>query len=180
MIFTSLGLAGACRIDPERRKDPRGYFARTFCAEEFRAHGLRTDIAQGNVSWNERRGTLRGMHFQRPPRQEAKLVRCSRGAVYDVIVDLRRHSPTYLRWEATELSFENGAMLYVPEGFAHGFQTLCDDVEVTYQMFEFYVPALADGVRWDDPALGIRWPLPNPILSERDRSYPLLGAGPPQ
>ncbi len=174
MIFTPLSLPGAFRIDPERREDGRGYFARTFCRDEFRSHGLETAILQSNVSWNAHRGTIRGMHFQRPPKEEAKLVRCGKGAVYDVVADLRRDSPTYLKWEAAELTAENGAMLYVPKGFAHGFQTLVDDVLVVYQMFESYAPELSGGVRWDDPALGIRWPVPDPILSEKDRSYPPL------
>jgi len=172
MTFTELPLPGAFRIDIEPIADERGSFARTFCVREFEARGLRTRIAQSNASFNAKKGTLRGMHFQRAPMAEAKLVRCSRGAVCDVVVDLRPGSPAYCRWEAVELTPDNGRMIYIPEGFAHGFQTLTADAEVLYQMFEFYSPGHAAGVRWDDPAFGIVWPLKNPILSEKDRSYP--------
>jgi len=167
-------LAGCYVVELERLEDERGFFARSFCQEEFRKHGLRPGIAQCNVSWNRRRGTLRGLHFQAAPHEEAKVVRCTRGAVWDVAVDLREGSATRLRSHAVELSAENRRALYVPEGFAHGFQTLADDSEILYQMSESYHPQLARGVRWDDPRLGIKWPLPDPILSERDRSYPLL------
>ena len=174
MIFTELALRGAFIVDMEPRKDDRGSFARAFCREEFSRHGLKTEVAQCNVSVNRRKGTLRGMHYQVPPKAEAKLVRCARGAVHDVIVDLREDSPTFLRWEAVKLTGDDSRMLYIPEGFAHGFQTLVDDAEVFYQMFESYSPEHARGVRWDDPALGIEWPFPDPIVSERDRAYPLL------
>lgn len=172
MIFTELSLPGAFRIDIEPIADGRGAFARTFCAREFEARGLRTRIVQSNASFNAARGTLRGMHFQRAPMAEAKLVRCSRGAACDVIVDLRPGSRAYCRWEAVELTQDNGRMIYIPEGFAHGFQTLEADTEILYQMFEFHSPEHAAGVRWDDPAFGIVWPLENPTLSEKDRSYP--------
>jgi dTDP-4-dehydrorhamnose 3,5-epimerase len=174
MTFTELPLAGACIVSIEPREDERGYFARSFCREEFSRRGLRTDIAQCNVSFNHRRGTLRGMHYQVAPKAEAKLVRCTRGAIHDVIVDLREDSLTYRRWTAVELTETNSRMLYVPEGFAHGFQTLVDDSEVFYQMFESYSPDHARGVRWDDPAFGISWPFADPIVSERDRTFPLL------
>ena len=174
MIFTELALRGAFIVDMEPRKDDRGYFSRSFCREEFSRNGLETGVAQCNVSVNLRKGTLRGMHYQMPPKAEAKLVRCTRGVVHDVIVDLREGSPTFLRWEAVKLTGNSDRMVYIPEGFAHGFQTLVDDAEVFYLMFESYSPDHARGVRWDDPALGIEWPIPDPIVSERDREYPLL------
>jgi dTDP-4-dehydrorhamnose 3,5-epimerase len=172
MIFLPTRLPGALVIELERREDERGFFARTWCQQEFSAHGLSTRLAQCNLSSNRRRGTLRGMHFQQPPYAEVKLVRCTRGVVYDVMLDLRRASPTFTQWEAVELSAETGRMVYLPEGFAHGFQTLTDDSEVFYQISEFYHPEAAGGVRWDDPAFAIKWPLPDPILSDRDRNYP--------
>ena len=178
MIFTELNLCGAYVIEVERHEDGRGYFGRSFCVEEFGRIGLKSGVAQCNVSFNRRKGTLRGIHYQVPPKAEAKLVRCTRGAIYDVIVDLRGGSPTFSRWAAVELSEDNSRMLYIPEGFAHGFQTLADDSEVFYQMFTPYSPEHARGVRWDDPAFGISWPLTDPIVSERDRSFPLLGEPP--
>ena len=174
MIFTELDLRGAFIVDMEPRKDDRGSFARSFCRGEFSRHGLKTEVAQCNVSVNRRKGTLRGMHFQVPPKAEAKLIRCTRGAIHDVIVDLRSGSPTYRRWIAVELTEGNSRMLYIPEGFAHGFQTVEDNSEVSYQMFAPYSPDHARGIRWDDPALGIDWPLPDPIVSERDQAFPLL------
>ncbi len=173
MIFTETKLRGAYQIDFELRADERGYFARSFCQEEFSSHGLQTAIVQCNVSFNRKKGTIRGMHFQIPPRAEAKLVRCTRGAIYDVIIDLRPESATYRSWTSVELTADNHRMLYIPEGFAHGFQTLEDSSEVFYEMFEFYSPEHACGVRWDDPAFGIFWPLPHPVLSDKDRAYPL-------
>lgn len=167
-------LAGAYAVELERLEDERGFFARSFCRDEFRSRGLASVVAQCNVSWNPRRGTLRGLHFQAAPHEEAKLVRCTRGAIWDVIVDLREGSPTRLRWHALELTAENRTALYVPEGLAHGFQTLSDDAEVLYQMSVPYHADLARGVRWDDPRIGIRWPLADPIVSARDRAYPLL------
>ncbi len=172
MIFTETKLQGAYEIDLDVRKDDRGFFARSFCQQEFATHGLRTVIAQSNVSFNAKKGTLRGMHFQVAPKAEAKLVRCTRGALYDVIIDLRPGSQTYCAWTAVELTAENGRMLYIPEGFAHGFQTFENNTEVFYQMFEFYSPEHASGVRWDDPAFGISWPLPHPLISDKDRAYP--------
>jgi len=174
MIFTETKLKGAYLIDWELRNDERGFFTRSFCQHEFATLGLKTSIAQCNISFNKNRGTLRGMHFQITPRAEAKLVQCTRGAIYDVIIDLRPDSLSYCAWTGVELTADSHRMLYIPEGFAHGFQTLDDNVEVFYHMFEFYSPDHARGVRWDDPAFGVIWPLPNPIISERDGSYPLF------
>lgn len=175
MRFTTTRLRGVWQIDLDLLEDERGHFARSFCREEFAAHGLQTGVAQANVSFNRRRGTLRGMHFQVAPMAEAKLVRCTRGRLLDVVVDLRPDSPTHCEWIAIELGGDpaRGRMIYVPEGCAHGFQTLEDETEVSYQMFAAFSPAHARGVRWDDPAFGIAWPLPSPILSDKDRSYPL-------
>jgi dTDP-4-dehydrorhamnose 3,5-epimerase len=172
--FVPTPLEGAFAVELERIEDERGFFARAFCQEEFRARGLDPVVAQCNLSFNRRRGTLRGLHYQDKPHEEAKLVRCTRGAIWDVIVDLRENSATRHRWHAAELSAENCRALYVPRGFAHGFQTLADHSEVLYQMSEFYHPESARGLRWDDPAFGISWPLPDPILSPRDRAYSLL------
>jgi dTDP-4-dehydrorhamnose 3,5-epimerase len=172
MIFHSSKIPGVYRIEPERIEDPRGFFARTLCAEEFGKRGLNTQIAQCNISFNGRKGTLRGMHFQISPKAEVKLVRCTSGAIYDVLLDLRKESSTYLKWEAFELCAMNKNLLYVPEGIAHGFQVLEDNTEVYYQMAEYYSPDHARGVLWNDPAFGIEWPLENPILSEKDKSYP--------
>lgn len=172
MIFTETPLAGAFVIEIEKLEDERGFFARSWCQREFRTRGLNPRLVQCNISFNAKKGTLRGMHFQIAPHQEAKLVRCTAGAIYDVIVDLRSDSPTFLQWFAFELTAANHRMLYVPEGLAHGFQTLVDHAEVLYQMSEFYHPECSRGVQWDDPAFGIRWLLPNPILSNRDQSYP--------
>jgi len=172
MIFRETELAGAFVIEPERIEDQRGFFARTWCEREFREHGLNPRLVQCNVSFNRRTGTLRGMHFQAAPREEAKLVRCTMGAIYDVVVDLRPDSDTFRKWIAVELTAENRTMVYVPEGFAHGFQTLAEDTEVFYQMSETYAPELARGVRWDDPALGIEWPAAaDRTLSDRDATY---------
>jgi dTDP-4-dehydrorhamnose 3,5-epimerase len=159
-------------LDLERREDERGFFARSFCQHEFAAHGLDVSVAQCNVSFNRRRGTLRGMHWQVEPHGEAKLVRVTRGALWDVIVDLRPGSATYCRGFGVELTADNRRGLYIPVGFAHGFQTLSDDVEVFYQMSAFYVADAQRGVRWDDPAFGIEWPIRPPFLSERDATYP--------
>jgi len=171
VIFKELPLAGAFLIEPERIGDERGFFARTWCRREFEARGLSTEIVQCNVSFNPKKGTLRGMHYQAPPHEEVKIVRCTMGSVYDVIVDLRPDSPTRRKWVGLELTGENRRMLYVPKGFAHGFLTLVDNAEVFYQISEFYHPESARGVRWDDPALGIRWPQAPQVMSERDRSY---------
>jgi dTDP-4-dehydrorhamnose 3,5-epimerase len=172
--FLPTPLTGAYLIELELLEDERGFFARSFCQSEFRAHGLDPVVAQCNVSFNRKRGTLRGLHYQAEPHVEAKLVRCTRGAVWDVIVDLRKGSLTVRQWHAAELTADNRRALYIPAGFAHGFQTLADDTEVLYQMSEFYHPESARGILWDDPALQINWPLSNPTVSERDRSYPPL------
>ena len=177
MKFAETPLAGAYVVELERREDDRGFFARSFCRHEFEAAGLEPVVAQCNVSWNRRAGTLRGMHFQAPPSAEAKLVRCTRGAIHDVIVDLRRESPTYLRHFATELTADNRRQLYIPALFAHGFLTLTDDVEVSYQMSEFFTPGSGRGIRYDDPALGIRWPRAIAVISEQDASWPALTPG---
>ena len=172
MRFRPTVIGGVVAVDLERREDPRGFFARSFCRDEFETQGLPGVFVQCNVSWNARRGTLRGMHFQKAPSREGKLVRCTSGAVWDVALDVRPDSPTFLRWTGVELSAGNRTALYIPPGIAHGFQTLSDDAEVFYQMTDMYAPGLADGVRWNDPAFGIVWPIPDPILSERDMSYP--------
>jgi dTDP-4-dehydrorhamnose 3,5-epimerase len=174
MIFAETTLKGAYVIDIERRGDARGYFARAFCQKEFEAHGLKPVIAQANVAFNIKEGTLRGMHFQYPPAAETKLVRCTRGAILDIIVDLRPESPTYLDHVAVELSEDNGRALYVPERFAHGYQVLRDQTETSYQVGEFYTPASEGGVRYDDPRLGLKWPLPVTAASEKDREWALL------
>ncbi len=175
MIFAETVLKGAYIIDSEMKEDERGFFARSFCMKEFERHGLNPHVAQCNISFNRKKGTLRGMHYQIAPHEEDKLVRCTRGSIYDVIIDLRRHSATFKQWLAVELTAINYRMLYIPEGFAHGFQTLEDNTEVFYQMFELYYPEYARGVRWDDQAFGIKWPLMKPIMSEKDKSYPLFG-----
>lgn len=173
MIFEETKLGGAFVLDLERREDPRGFFARTWCANELADHGLATRLVQANMSWNPRPGTLRGMHFQHAPHAETKLVRCTRGAIYDVIIDLREESPTFKDWIGIELTAENRRALYVPEGFAHGFQTLVPECEVHYLVTEFYTPSAEGGVRWDDPAFAIEWPDPeNALVSEKDASWP--------
>lgn len=172
MIFAQTRLEGAYIIELERRTDERGFFARTWCQREFAATGLEQRFVQANLSYSRRRGTLRGMHYQVPPFSEAKLVRCVRGALYDVIIDLRRNSKTYKQWIGVKLSGENHKMLYVPEGFVHGFQTLEDDTDVVYQVSQFYSPESERGVRYDDPAFGIVWPLKVEVVSEKDRSWP--------
>jgi dTDP-4-dehydrorhamnose 3,5-epimerase len=171
VIFWETKLPGAFVIEPERHDDERGFFARTFCREEFMTRGLNPNIAQCNVSFNKRKGTLRGMHYQMAPSAEAKLVRCTAGAIFDVIIDLRESSSTFRQHVTVELSATTAKMLYVPEGFAHGFQTLVDDTEVFYQMSHPYAPECARGVRWDDPAFAIAWPPADRILHERDRNY---------
>lgn len=171
MIFDETKLKGAFVIEPERVEDERGFFARTWCREEFRAHGLNSQLVQCNVSFNKKKGTLRGMHYQAAPHQEAKLVRCTMGAIYDVIVDLRPASATFREWVAVELTASNRRMLYIPEEFAHGFQTLEDGTEVFYQMSEVYAPECAGGVRWNDPAFHIEWPDDARVISARDQGY---------
>jgi dTDP-4-dehydrorhamnose 3,5-epimerase len=170
--FVPSPLAGAFVIDLDLLEDERGYFARTFDAQEFAHHGLDPAVVQCNTSFNAKAGTIRGMHYQADPDGEPKLVRCTRGAIYDVLVDLRPESETYCRWFGAELTADNARMLYVPVGLAHGFQTLTDSSEVHYQMSHHYVPDQARGVRFDDPAFGIKWPRPDPIVSDRDRQFP--------
>ncbi len=174
MIFRDTALDGVFVIEPERVADERGHFARTWCREAFETRGLAADFVQCNTSFNRRRGTLRGLHFQAPPHAESKLIRCTSGRIFDVAVDVRAGSATRGKWCATELSGDNGRMVFIPAGFAHGFQTLQDASEVFYQMSAAHVPAAARGVRWDDPELDIEWPSSTPILSERDRTHPLL------
>jgi dTDP-4-dehydrorhamnose 3,5-epimerase len=175
LIFAETKLKGAYIIELERLEDERGFFARTFGHEEFAAHGLRTRFVQCSISFSQKKGTLRGMHYQVAPYEEAKLVRCTMGAIYDVIIDLRPGSPTFMQWLAAELTAQNRKMLYVPEGLAHGFQCLEDETEVSYQMSEFHHPDYAGGVRSDDPAFGIEWPIPGKIIADRDRTYPDFG-----
>jgi dTDP-4-dehydrorhamnose 3,5-epimerase len=175
MNFRETALPGAYVIEPERLQDERGFFARIYCEREFATCGLVSTFVQWSISHNPRKGTLRGMHYQAAPHEETKLIRCTAGAIYDVIVDLRQKSPTFRRWTATELSAENRLALYVPAGFAHGFLTLRDATEVTYHISAFYHPGAARGVRWDDVAFRITWPEGEKILSERDRGYPDFG-----
>lgn len=172
MIFTETSLKGAFVIDLDRKEDLRGFFARSFCVEEFRERRLDPRVVQCNVSFNRRAGTLRGMHWQAAPHSEVKLVRVTRGAIYDVIVDLRNNSPTRFQHFAAKLTADNGRALYIPEGFAHGFQTLEENTEVFYQMSEFFASDAARGARWNDPTFGLAWPLPEPIMSDRDRTWP--------
>ena len=174
MKFSRTSLVGLWLIELELREDERGFLARTFCEKEFFANGLNTHWPQGNLTLTKQLGAIRGMHFQAEPKPEIKLIRCAAGKIFDVVVDVRRDSPTFGKWEGFELSAENHRQIYVPAGFAHGFQCLAENSEVFYQMSEFYFPALARGLRWKDPAINIRWPLPEAILSERDRQWPLL------
>jgi dTDP-4-dehydrorhamnose 3,5-epimerase len=174
MRFSATKLDGACIIEPELHKDSRGLFARTYCAREFREQGLADAFVQCNTSWNARKGTVRGLHYQLPPSSEVKLVRCTTGALWDVIVDLRRNSPTYLQHVAVELTASNRLALYIPGMFAHGFQTLEEGTEVFYQMSEFYASSLATGLRYDDPKLAINWPLAVTSISDRDQTWTLL------
>lgn len=172
MKFTQTALAGVWILDPERREDDRGFFARTWCRREFETHGLDPALVQCNISHNRRAGTVRGMHFQTEPFPEIKLVRCSRGAILDCVIDLRLESPTHGQSLAVELTADNGRALYIPGGFAHGFQTLVDDTDVFYQMSEFFHPDCAAGVRWNDPAFNIRWPLPITCIAAKDEQFP--------
>jgi dTDP-4-dehydrorhamnose 3,5-epimerase len=174
MIFTETALRGAYLIDIEPRTDSRGFFARAFCQKEFTAYGLKPVIAQANLAFNHAKGTLRGMHFQYPPAAETKLVRCTRGAILDIIVDLRPESPTYLQHIAVELNEDNHRALYVPERFAHGYQVLVDKTETSYQVGEFYTPGAEGGLLYNDPRLGLEWPLPVSVISDKDQVYPLL------
>lgn len=172
MIFRETPLPGAFVIELEPHADPRGFFARSYCRLEFEEHGLATGFVQSNISWNRRAGTLRGLHYQAAPHREAKLVRCTAGALHDVIVDLRADSPARFRWVGVDLSARSRRMLYVPEGFAHGFLTLEPGTEVFYEMTAAYAPAAARGARWDDPRFGIAWPREPAVISERDAGYP--------
>ena len=172
MKFNKTAINGAFVIDIERREDDRGFFARAWCKREFAEHGLSAELAQVNISFNKERGTLRGMHYQIAPYQETKLVRCARGAIFDVIIDLRPESPTYRQWLGVELSPDAHRMLYVPESCAHGFQVLEDNTEVTYQVSQVYSPQAERGVRWDDPAFGIEWPMEVRVISEKDARWP--------
>ncbi|HET6389443.1 dTDP-4-dehydrorhamnose 3,5-epimerase [Hyphomicrobium sp.] len=174
MIFTETKLKGAFIIDLERREDSRGFFARAFCQNEFAAHGLKTLIAQCNIAHNRSKGTVRGMHFQYPPAAETKIVRCTKGAIFDIIVDLRPESPTYLQHIGVELDEVNQRALYVPERFAHGYQVLRDDTDTSYSVGEFYTPASEGGLMYNDPMLGLNWPLPVTVISEKDQKFPLL------
>lgn len=178
MKFTRTPLEGAWILDLEPHNDGRGFFARTFCANEFVARGLEPTVAQGNISYNHRRGTLRGMHYQLEPAAEAKLVRCTRGVVYDAIVDLRPESPTHLQTFGIELSADNRRALYVPPLFGHGYVTMADGAEVEYLVSEFYTPGMERGLRWNDPGLGIDWPVAVEVISDKDASWPDLVVAP--
>jgi len=177
VIFHKTSLQDAFLIDLEKRGDDRGFFARTMCRQEFAAHGLDTEYVQQNTSFSAYKGTIRGMHYQLPPHTEAKLVRCIEGAIVDIIVDLRRDSPTYLKHEKFELTDANRRQLYVPRGFAHAFQAVSDDVEVSYLVSAAYTPAAERGVRFSDPRFGIEWPLPVTVISDKDANWPLLQDG---
>lgn len=172
MIFTETKLKGAFIIEVEKKEDERGFFGRSWCAKEMKDHGLNVNIRQANISLNKAKGTLRGMHFQIAPHQEAKLVRCSRGSIYDVIIDLREDSSTFKQWIGVELTQDNYKMLYVPEDFAHGFITLEDNCEISYLMSEFYVPGAGATIRWNDPLFKIEWPLEPVVISEKDKTQP--------
>ncbi|MCX6050514.1 MAG: dTDP-4-dehydrorhamnose 3,5-epimerase [Chloroflexi bacterium] len=171
MNFRETKLKDAYLIEPERIEDDRGFFARAWCQQEFAEHGLNSKLVQCNLSFNHKAGTLRGMHYQLPPFAETKLVRCTQGAIFDVIIDVRPTSATFLQWIGVELTQENRLMLYVPQGFAHGFQTLVDGSEVFYQMSEVYAPGYARGLRWNDPAIAIRWPQTISVMATRDQQY---------
>lgn len=171
VIFAETEIKGAFVIEPEFLADERGFFTRSFCRNEFRDHGLETSIVQCNISYNKKKGTIRGMHYQVKPYEEAKIVSCTKGAIYDVLLDLRKDSETFSQWVGIELNDKNFTMLYAPKGCAHGFQTLKDDTIVYYQMTEFFHPECARGVRWDDPSFGIQWPDGDRIISEKDRQF---------
>lgn len=172
MIVTRADVEGVFVLDVERREDERGFFARTFAVDELRPRGLVANVTQASVAFNRRKGTLRGMHFQRPPHEETKIVRCTRGAVFDVAVDLRPKSPTFKRWFGVQLDEDNRRSLYIPAGCAHGVLTLRDDTEVLYLIDAAYAPEAAGGVRWNDPAFGIKWPMVPEVVSRRDGAYP--------
>lgn len=172
MIFRETKLKGAFIIEVEKREDDRGFFARTWCKKEFEEHGLTANMVQSNISFNKRKGTLRGLHYQGAPYGEVKLVRCTMGSLYDVLVDLRPESLTYLQWVGIELTSANHKMVYIPEGFAHGYQTLEDETEVTYQVSQFYFPDFERGLRYDDAGIGIDWPLIVKVMSDKDKRWP--------
>jgi dTDP-4-dehydrorhamnose 3,5-epimerase len=169
--FLVTSVRGAFLVQMEKKEDARGYFARSFCLAEFKAHGLNPHVVQCSVSVNRRKGTLRGLHYQAAPHEETKLVRCTRGAIYDVVLDLRRDSETFLRHVAVELTEHNGSAIYIPANCAHGFVTMADETEVLYQMSAFHAPESARGARWNDPTFAIQWPVTDPILNERDRLW---------
>lgn len=172
MIFTPTKLQGAFILEVKKIEDERGFFGRSWCKRELEEHGLNANVVQANVSYNKVKGTLRGMHFQKAPHQETKLVRCTRGAIYDVIIDLRPNSPTYKQWIGVELTEDNYRMLFVPEDFAHGFITLQDNTEVTYQVTQYYTPGAEGGIRWNDPAFNIQWPIEPTVVSGKDQVHP--------
>ena len=176
MIFKETNLQGAFVIEPEMLSDKRGAFARIFCQKEFEDHGLNPNISQCSISINSKKFTLRGMHFQKSPYEEAKLIHCSRGLIYDVIVDLRPNSSTYMGWTSVEMSMDNKKMVYVPEGFAHGFQSLEDNSEIIYQVSEFYTPNSELGIHWNDPEFNITWPIEEKIITEKDNSWKLFNS----
>ena len=178
MIFNPTPIEGAFLVDVEKIEDERGFFGRAFCADAFRKMGIPFEVAQANVGFSRKKGTLRGLHYQKTPHEEAKLVRCIRGAVFDVIIDLRKESTSYGRWFGTELSAGSHRLFHVPRGTAHGYLSLADDSEIMYLVSEFYTPEAERGVRWNDPTFAIRWPISNPTLNERDASYPLAEARP--
>jgi dTDP-4-dehydrorhamnose 3,5-epimerase len=177
MIFTETKLKGAFILEIKKMEDERGFFGRSWCQKEMEEHGLKANVVQTNVSYNKVKGTLRGMHFQKAPHQETKLVRCTKGAIYDVIIDLRPQSPTYKQWIGVELTEENHKMLFVPEDFAHGFVTLADNTEVTYQVTQFYTPGAEGGIRWNDPAFNIKWPTEVKVVSGKDQQHPDFAEG---
>lgn len=172
MIFNKTTLMDAFIIEPKKIKDERGFFARVWCKKEIYSNGMIPELVQANIGYNKKRGTLRGLHFQISPHEEVKILRCTRGAIFDVIVDLRKDSPTYTRWEGFELTEDNHRMVYVPKGFAQGYITLADNTEIYYQTSEYFAPAHARGLRFDDPAINIRWPIEIKIISDNDRSWP--------
>jgi len=174
MLFKPTKLKGAFIIEPEFKKDKRGFFARSFCQKEFERHGLKFNIVQSNISYNKKKGTIRGMHYQITPYEEKKLISFPKGAIYDVIIDLRPRSSTYCQWFGLELNAKNHKMLYIPKGFAHGFQTIEDNCIIYYQMSQYYQPKAARGVRWNDPVFKIKWPIKNIIISEKDKGYQFM------
>jgi dTDP-4-dehydrorhamnose 3,5-epimerase len=172
MIFSETNLKGAYVIEIKKIEDDRGFFGRSFCRREMEEHGLKSDVMQANTSFSHKKGTLRGIHYQVPPYEEAKLIRCVRGSIFDVIIDLREGSPTFMKWTGVELNADNYKMVYVPEGFAHGFLSLEDNTEVYYNVTAFYTPGAERGIRWNDPAFNIEWPLEPVVISKKDREHP--------